>query len=214
MTVKFGLKIGVVALATNMAVTAFAQEAEVVYDNTTTSLNQFVSRAGEIGDEFRPGGTNREMTRFDFQTFSQNLDGDEEVTLRFYEITDPSVDNFTVGDLLFEQAGINLSEGSQVHIVSGISVDLRPVNLWTIEVSNLDIDDVAGLVVFDGPTVGRSFDDFVLRDEGAADFELAQIGLAAPANFAARVTAVPEPSTIALGALGLLTILGFRRRNS
>lgn len=214
MTFKNGLKIGVVALATNIAATAFAQVEEVVYDNTSVNLNQFVSRAGEIGDEFRPAGNAREMTRFDFQTFSQNLEGDEEITLRFYEITDPSAGNFTVGNLLYEQAGINLSEGSQVHIVSGISVDLRPVNLWTIEVNNLDVDDVAGLVVFDGPTIGRSFDDFVLRGEGATDFELAQIGISAPANFAARVTAVPEPSTIALGILGLLTFLGFRRRQS
>ena len=206
--IKGGLAVFVAA---SFAASAVAQQEVVVYDNTSTNLGQFVSNVGEVGDEFRPSGTARTMTRFDFQTFSGNLDGDEQLTLRFYEITNPSASNFQVGNLLYQHSPISVQNGNQVHIITGLNVNLAPVNLWTIEVSNLDAGDVAGLVVFDGPSVGASFDDFVIEQNGT--FELATLALnGAGANFAARVTAVPEPATVALGALGLVAMLGLRRR--
>jgi hypothetical protein len=76
--------------------------------------------------------------------------------------------------------------------------------VWTVKFSGIEGSEHAGLLYYNPPTVGSSFDDYWLNN--GTGFQLVDSSGIVD-NFAAQVTAVPEPSTIALilagaGALG------------
>ena len=68
------------------------------------------------------------------------------------------------------------------------------------------------MLVYDPPTVGSSGELFWKSTGGI--WSLADLGNNVNGNFAAKLTAVPEPSTVALGsmaAIGWLALAGYRR---
>ena len=83
---------------------------------------------------------------------------------------------------------------------------------WTVQFSNLGASQTGGLLLYGPPTLpGSSFNDFWQKD-GAGNWSLNQINNGNTlADFAARVSAVPEPGVLALGGLGALLLAGLRR---
>ena len=66
-------------------------------------------------------------------------------------------------------------------------------------------------MLYGPPTTGSSLNDFWQRDAGGA-WSLRQINNGSTlADFAARVSAVPEPGVLALGGLGVLLLAALRR---
>ena len=61
------------------------------------------------------------------------------------------------------------------------------------------------------PAVGASLDDFWVKNTSGG-WSTFLIDANTPANFGARITAVPEPTTMALGLLGGLALLANRIR--
>jgi hypothetical protein len=86
---------------------------------------------------------------------------------------------------------------------------------WTVTFSGIDGAEEAGLQIYDPPTIGSSFKDFWQRTGGDWSLFLIDNG-DVPGNFSARITAVPEPTTLALivAGLGALGFRAFKRRSA
>lgn len=206
-----------VALGLGQAQIGLAQDGEelpgtIVYDNTINPLDEFFSSTQEFGDEIALEGTEREVVGFQFETFASGIpEGETTGTLRFYENDGPEVDSANApGTLLFESNPFEVSFGTETHTLTGVSVDVPDTFTWTVEFSGVG-DGEAGLTMSDPVEVGGSFDDFwALTDEGWDTFRFPDGDPAA--NFTAQVTAVPEPSALALGVLGGIAFFAYRFR--
>ena len=191
--------------------------ASIVYDNTTGDQNRFYASPNEYGDEITLSGTDRTVTGFDFYYyFSGAAAGSATATIRFYDNTGaggaPGTSFFT-SDPIQLQPSAGGSFGTHETITLPVSANVVAPNAftWTIQFANLGINQ-AGLLIYSPPTVGSSFNDFW---ENSGTWNTLQINGGVPNDFAARVTAVPEPGTLALGSLALLVgvaAAGYRRK--
>jgi hypothetical protein len=194
--------------------------ASIVYDNSTTDLNQtYGPNAVEFGDEITLAGSDRTVTDFKFEYFlSSNANGNETLQLRFYANDGPLInrtlpDGTTMqshapGTLLYTSPVLSLQTGFNTADASGISIQVPDDFTWSVTFNGIDSGEVAGLRVYDPPTVGSSFGDFWQKSSGTWNTYI--FPSSTPANFAARVTAVPEPTTIAYALLAGLSWIGYR----
>ena len=199
--------------------------ASIVYDNSTTSLNRSYAPAAngvEFGDEIFLGGTDRTITDFRFETFtSANPSGNEtaQIIFRLNNGTALSSGRNAPGTELARSPVFDLGKAiagaNESHLWSGISVALGADSFtWSVVLNGIDAGEQVGLALYNAPTVGLNYADFWQNNGGTWGTFLIDNGAVA-ANFAARITAVPEPGTLALGALGGLALLalGFKRRS-
>lgn len=189
----------------------------VVFDNTASTNNlgrSFSPGSGvEFGDQIFLTGNDRRITDFQFDYFlSPGANGNERAELFFYQ-NNGGANGTAPGTQLYRSGTFPLDTGYQTVLAQGLSVSVGNTFTWSVQFTGIDFGEQAGLLVFDPPTVGASFDDFWVKDTlGNWSTFLIDNG-AVPGNFSARVIAVPEPTTFALGlSLGLLW-LGFRVRS-
>ncbi|MDB6036978.1 MAG: sorting protein [Verrucomicrobiales bacterium] len=208
-------------------ITSFATVASagIVYDNSTTYLGSFTDLGNvEAGDEINITSTARTMTDFSFEYYLSPGSSGNETAQLFIRARDGS-GGLTPGTILYDSgtiplAGLQTAQGFGTISATGTSVAL-PANgnlVWTVKFGGIEGTpgavggEHAGLLYYNPPTVGSSFDDYWLNN--GSGFQLVDSSGIVD-NFAARVTAVPEPSTIALilagaGALGAARL---RRRS-
>ena len=181
--------------------------ASIVYDNSTTYLGSFTDQGNvEAGDEIQLAGTDRNMTAFSFEynlsaSTGFTLSGNETAEL-FIRARDGG-NGLTPGTILYDSGVISLagqqtSAGFGTITAANTSVQL-PANgdvVWTVKFSGIDANEHAGLLYYNPPTVGSSFDDYWISN-GQGGFILVDTDGIVD-NFGAQLTAVPEPSTIAL----------------
>jgi hypothetical protein len=207
---KAQLSKSIAILAASLVVSTGAF-ASIVYDNTTNPLNRVVPQAtaSEIGDQIFLAGADRRVTDFQFNYFvSTNASGNERAEFFFY---DNSGIGGAPGVLLFRSGEFNLLTGNQTATAPALSVAVPNTFTWSVAFRGIDFNETAGLLLFNPPSTGASFDDFWVRNsDGTWSTFLIDAG-ATPANFGARVTAVPEPSTFALALIGGTALLGYRR---
>jgi PEP-CTERM motif len=190
----------------------------VVYDNTTTSLhNNFPllpgwrNQSAEVGDEIWLGGTDRTVVGLELLFWYRGSDtGTFDARIRFR----PVDENERPGDPIYSSdlflampavGGMN----EYNFAIPNIVVPNRFV--WTIEAFNRQgLIDELGPAYFNPPTVGWS-DDFFWQSDLGSEWINYSWGGDPYANFAATLTAVPEPSSTFLVAVGLATL--YRRRN-
>src|SRR5205823_14353424 len=168
---------------------------------STTDLNRsyFAGNGVEFGDEVFLAGSDRTITDFRFETFlSSNANGNEtgQLILRLNDGAALSPGRNAPGTELYRSASFPLTTGRGTIVASGLSVAL-PGGVdhltWSVSINGVDAGEQAGLMLYNPPTVGTSFDDFWQNNAGTWNTFLVDGG-ASPANFAARMTAVPEPS--------------------
>lgn len=199
------------------ALPGVANAQTVVYDNTTTSLNnnhpllpEWLNDSDECGDEVWLVGTDRAVSEFKlFMTYRGTAPGTFDARLRFREFDEvnsvPSSVIFDGG--LVEDVPIIAGVGEYTFAVPNVVVPDHLV--WTIQ-----LYDRQGFVGEFGPsyynpaTIGFSDDWMWLSGDGIG-WTPYSWGGDPYANFAARLTAVPEPATLGALALGLLFL---RRR--
>ncbi len=204
-----------------LAYPAFAG-AEVVYDNTATPtkseeenpwlpdgfwpFNAFAPNE-QMGDQIILSGTARSVVEFDLLLSSTQAVSLSSLTLRFYDLQ--------IGSQGYPEPKNQL----WTHTLTDVAVDgLTTVNFVVPEIVVPDIfvwttsadSGVAGMATFDPPTVGSS-GDFFWDFYGNAWCPLYFYGDPA-ANFGAKVTAIPEPVTAGLLAIGGLSLIRRRRR--
>lgn len=201
------------ALASLVAASASAQV--VVYENSTTPLNNFFASQTEFGDEISIGA-GWVAHSFTFEYFAENLSGNEKALVRFYRNDGLGVGPSSApGSLMFESTEIPLINGNYpVSIVDlvGLNIALPSSFTWTVKVNGLTAGETFSLKLYDPPTVGSSFDDFwQFTSEG---WELKQVdGLppGAGSNFGASLIAVPEPGAMTVLGVGALALFARRR---
>lgn len=139
---------------------------EIIYDNTSKFLNKFFDERTEYGDQVDLEGTSRRLTQILFEYFGQfAVDGDERVKVRLYG-------NETPYDLyrkeptspLYESDWMPIKPGYNTHAISGLSV-LLPLHsvTFTVEFTGIAENESAGLLFYDPPTIGYSFNEIWLR---------------------------------------------------
>jgi hypothetical protein len=212
------------ALLSSTLLYSLAGFASIVYDNSTTDLNRsyFPGNGIEFGDEVFLSGNDRTITDFRFETFlSSNASGGESavLTLRLNDGPLLSAGRNAPGAAIYTSDPVSLQTGRGTILAQGLSIAI-PANVdhftWSVKLTGVDAGEQAGLMLYNPPTVGSSFDDF-WQNDGVSWNTFLIDGGGTPANFAARITAVPEPSTLAFGAIGsvaLLGYLGLKRRSS
>ena len=191
----------------------------IVYDNPSSGATppQYFPPTPtlEFGDQITlttNNTTDRILSLFQFEYFFSGATASTQfVTLRLYPNT--GVGNSPSTTPLFTSDPISLATGYRTQPID-FALAIPPITLpetftWTVQFSNLAAGETGGLLLHSPPTVGSSFNDFWQRDAlGAWSTMQSGVGFN---DFAARVTAVPEPGVLALGGLGALLLAGLGR---
>ena len=187
--------------------------ASTVFDNTDLANNKnraySPGNGVEFGDQIFLSGNERRITDFQFDYFvSANASGNERAELFFYQ--NNGAGGTAPGTQLYRSGQFALDKGFQSILAQGLSVTVGNTFTWTVQFSGIDLNEQAGLLVFDPPTVGASFDDFWVKNTDGSWSTFLIDGGAVPGNFSARVIAVPEPTTLAFAmSMGLMWV-GYR----
>jgi len=205
--------VAVVAASVCFSTTGFAS---IVFDNSVNLLSppRFYSPGNniEFGDQIFLAGSDRRVSDFQFDYFvSTNASGNELAEIFFY---DNNGANGMPSSLLYRSGEFSLGAGFQTVVAQQLSVTVPSTFTWAVVFKGIDVGESAGLLLADPPTVGTSLSDFWVKNtDGTWATFLIDNG-STPANFVARITAVPEPGTYALAALGavILTYASRRRR--
>jgi hypothetical protein len=217
------------------ALASLSAKAQIIaYDNSSTAQTDpntgaiLVTSRGnvEVGDEINLSTGASTLTDFQFEyNYTGPVAGNPDATgvLRFY--AKDGNGGGTPGTLLFESAPFTLQAGFHQGSVHNLSLAVPGTMIWTVDFDGIvGTGDNAGLLFYDPPTVGSSFDDhweftgttdnpvphWVLADNGPTP-----LGGSPPVdNFGALVTVVPEPTTVGLliGGAALLGIAARRRK--
>ena len=220
---RFELRMMAVVAALGTTVPFAASAQTVVYNNTTgVSTGMHVSNV-EYGDEITLAGSLRTATQFSFNYFS-NYDLSGGGVLRIYANDGPLVSGSPAPkEVLYQSAPFDIvksnvsdpnnAQGSMVTInLSSTGLVVPNKVTWTVSFSSVGGANTAGLLVYGGPTTGTSKEDFWKKTAGTWSLQLLDNNVSA--NFGAKLTAIPEPSTYALagvGAIGWLALAGYRR---
>ena len=225
-----GHRIPLVGAALLVGVTTAS--AAVVFDNTLNVQPGFGAQiTREYGDEIALAGTDRYVTDLVFRysgDFSPVVPAAQAV-VRIYANDGlsalPGQDTAPrPGTLLWESSILSLAPGEQT-VVLAPNVLVPDTITWSIQFLGLSgtEGDRAALSLADAPTIGGellggvigSYNDYWVKldPNDPESWALRQInGGETPANFYAQVTAVPEPSVLALAVLGFGGLAYLQRR--
>jgi hypothetical protein len=201
---KSSLSKSVLLAAALLSTSVLSIAQNTVYDNTTTDKGQFYFSNNQYGDQINLlAGTDRTLSQFSFYYFFSGNLGSASAVLRFYDNTGAGG---APGNAFYTGDPFTLQNGNNTETIN-FSGATTPVILpdsftWTIQFSSLGTDQ-AGLLLYGPPTVGSSFTDF-WENTLTGWTPMGITGHPEGVDFAARVTAVPEPSVLALGALAAL----------
>lgn len=233
MKTKLNLRKIVVAglLAFGMAT---AVKASVVYDNSVNYLGTRYTRGwdvngqsgtstAEFGDEIYLSGLDRVLSGVSFEYYSIANAGS--LTFRMYNNDGDATgsrgdDSRGPGSLLYSfttaiEAGDAQNHLNLVSVTPSQTITLPDKLTWTVRFYGVESYDQVGLTLYSPVSVGSSYDDFWMQDEGWNWGTMRSPGGDPAMNFGITITAVPEASTMTMAALGGLALLALRayRRN-
>jgi hypothetical protein len=190
-----------------------------VYDNLTSPdpLGQQYSPTPtglQFGDQISLIGTDRTLSQFSFYYFFSGATAStQSVTVRMYANgTNAPATPFYTSDPIPLSTGANGFNNQSINFPLSSNVITLPDSFtWTVQFSNLAASETGGLLLYGPPNVGSSLNEF-WQENGSGVWSLNQINNGTTlADFAARVTAVPEPGIFALSGIGALLLAGLRR---
>jgi len=200
----------------SVALTVAVNAQQIVYDNSSTALGQFYGSTNEFGDQIKlaPTTFSKTITQFKFDYYlSHGVNGDEQVKFNLYDNKGPGGAPL---DLLFSSDPISLKSGFNTVVVPMNIVNPPDDLTFTVTFSGIEGNEQGGLLFYNPPTVGSSFDDYWEKVNGTFTLERFSPSGGPIANFGAQVIAVPEPTTIQLALFAGLSWLGmaaYRRRS-
>jgi hypothetical protein len=208
--------------------------------NTSTDFN---FNNAQAGNEIIQAGfaTGDDITSFAFQYDFLNSTlgttgtpaGGETATLSFYNNWGPTgatkVSGYTVpqSPALFTSSAVSIAGGfttgqtitftaANGGLPSG-GVDVPQIFTWTVTFAGIATStETAGLALYNPPTTGQNYSDAWYNSAGSTtpswQLDVASSG-GTPLQFGATVSAVPEPSTLGMFAMGSIGLLasGWRK---
>lgn len=194
----------------------------IIFDNTIHSLNNNMhmlpegeSDSLEVGDDVWLVGSDRTVTELSvLLTHRGNLLGTFDARIRLRSVVEETQ---TPGDFFYDSgiiSGLPIISGINKYTFSLPGVTVPDHMVWTIQAFNRQgAEGEFGPSYFNPATVGFS-DDFFWMASSATDWTPYSWGGDPYANFAARITAVPEPATILCLTAGLGLIARRRKKAS
>jgi hypothetical protein len=206
-----------------------AADSQIVYDNSSTptrGLHGEPPYAGDgfwpftmnpnryLGDEIVLSGDARRVVRVDVQLSSTGPTSLENLTLGLFSIAPGAY--YPDALLWLGSLADILVEGPTAVTFTVPEIQVPDRFVWAVAGPD---SETAGLAVFDPPTVGaspllahptRGYMDYYLHSSGEDLWGFMYFEGDPVANFGATIWAVPEPSTLALAALGGIALI--RRR--
>jgi hypothetical protein len=219
----------IAAMAATLACCASSLASVIVYDNTSGWLTDpaprvfYATNEVEFGDQIVLAGTERVLVdlKLDYWLSANAIDNENlTATVTLYANDGPEVRpgfnapgtilGTSTGPLTTTVFGYN----TLTYTATALTV-LPDTFTYTVTVNGLQATEQTGLLISNPPDLGSSFNDFWLRSGGTWNVYTIEGGTV-PANFSARVTAVPEPTTFAYALLAGLLGVGLMRfrRNS
>jgi hypothetical protein len=210
-----------VAIAGALTVLSVSALAEIVYDNTASQnyLGQDITSATEFGDQINLSSAtaSRLLTNFRFDYYlAPTASGNESLTFKLYAndgVNGAPQTELTAGKTWSVSLAPGYNNVSFGFDQTGpFSVNLPETFTWSVLFAGVDGQEHAGLLMFDPPTIGSSFNDFWERQPDGS-WKTMQV-LGAAVNFSAQISAVPELGTLQYGLMGGLVWIGLaiRRR--
>jgi hypothetical protein len=203
-----------------MAASPVVHGQALVYDNTTTYLNnnmpllpEWRDDSAEVGDEIWLAGTEREIVAIRmFFVYRGTIPGTIDLKVRFRSIIDEMP-----GDIIYESdmyVGVPTVSGINEYLfdVPGVMVPDRFV--WTVQAYNRQgsVGEI-GPAYYHPATIGWS-DDFFWQSDMGSPWTPYSWGGDPYASFGASLYAVPEPASALVLALGIAAARRRRRRAS
>ena len=202
---------------------------QIVYNNSalTSDLSvRFNPGTNEVGDEITLAAGGRVLTLFEFQYWGLSFSGDEQARLRLLSNDGAASPQGALmpGTVLFESVWFTIGATPRSTLIfsdftspSEATVPLTSLLpddfTWSVQFRTLGVSASAGVDLYNPPITGSSFNDFWFNT--GTTWELRTNSLTSdPMNFAARITTVPEPTTLWLAILGGVALLGVRLRYS
>jgi hypothetical protein len=182
-----------------------------LYDNTAVStgnaLMYSVGSYSGIGDRIRLASSAR-ATFTQMQFFNAGAAGMFDVQLQFYEVGSPV--GASIGPA-FRIEGVQSTGYDIVDVSFSLKGLLLPQDVVFIATVNAEAGMDLGVNLFEPPVVGTSDNTFMIVDTGAS-----LEAFSSYENVYFQITAVPEPSTLALtgAAFAACAVLRRRRRMS
>ncbi|MBE3097996.1 MAG: PEP-CTERM sorting domain-containing protein [Planctomycetes bacterium] len=185
-----------------------AVAAEVVFDNTVNPTGYYKHLSDsflEMGDDATLAGTARAVTRVTIGFYSVSSGSFAHLSLHLYDKSlVPLGDPITLANVAF-------GEDTFPKVSFEVPYYTAPDSLiWTLSYTGSTFASPPGPTVCNPPTVGSSEVTFMV-DRGSGLHT--EITSGAPANFCARIEAVPEPATLAILALGGAALMAWRKKN-
>lgn len=207
-------------------VAAASLHAAPVYDNTTTDTLQTISYSAsafsEIGDRITLGGTERHVSTATAQFFNGGGEGSFAATLNFY---DAASGNPGVGGSLgtFTVTVGSIGAGGILDVNWSLGGLLLPDDVvFTVAVNQVSNGLDLGLNLFDAPTVGSSDNAFFIARNvggfaqattgGSQDNIFFRLDAAGGSGGGGGGLTVPEPGSVALVSLAMLSLMRARSR--
>lgn len=184
-----------------------ATNAAVVYDNSSDYLGVHAGTAQQLGDEITLAGTERTVIELHIGVNLQGYSGTADFQAWIYANDGPEGSPGTMLWASEVMEAVPLSGENEFIVFDVPNITVPDTFTWTQQ--NRNATPVAvGIPLYDPPSIGWSE---VHSWFGSPGSWTKNPGVRYPANYMARVIAVPEPGSIVLLSLGGIAIRRKRR---
>ncbi|MEI6395291.1 MAG: PEP-CTERM sorting domain-containing protein [Verrucomicrobiota bacterium] len=231
---SFGMR-GVLVLAALWIGSTLSLRAATIFNNSVNdTTNRFNPGTYEVGDQIvlAPGSIGQFITGFSFEYWGTNtaspttFAGDVQARVRFYLNDGTPFNGYASPGTQFYDSGffsvsptarsvLTFAQGADNIPIGGFQV-LASEMTWSVQFRGMGATDSLGVDIYNPPTVGMDYPDY-WQNNSLRDWTLMTNSITPIMNFAAVVSAVPEPSVLALslaGGLGILVMVRRLRRTS
>ena len=161
---------------------------EILYDNTTTSLNLRYGPGVEFGDEIILNGkAGATLTNLVFEYYGLNLAGGEQVRLRLYlnDGSQAAVGAQRPNTVLYDSGLTPIVTTLGASLDYSMNIQVPNSFTWAVTFTGLTAGESAGLTLYSPPTVGNSYADYWEKTDTGWELKKNQSGIAM--DFGARL---------------------------